>query len=297
MAAPNKEGLDYFPVNVDIMHNDKIELIESKYGNKGFALVIKLWSLIYKKGYFYKWSEEERLLFAKRSGEKGGLVDEVVKESVKRGIFEEELFNKFAILTSHKIQKTYFEACKRRDKVEVVQDFILVDTSVYKNLVNVNINEVNVNINSQSKVKKSKVNNNIYNRGAPPKNFGGVDSEPVIENLHFFQKYILDNCPRIQTMHKQLNVVDAVELEAKYGRDKVLKKIDALENRTDIQKHFYVGRTLKIWLDQDKTKGDKNDNSQSTKQAPVGKKEQSKFDLQRSKEIIRETIRNRDSSF
>jgi len=34
MAAPFKTGLDYFPLDVDIEHNEKIYLIESKQGKK-----------------------------------------------------------------------------------------------------------------------------------------------------------------------------------------------------------------------------------------------------------------------
>ena len=42
MARPQKKGLDYFPLDVDIDQDDKIALIEAKHGAIGFAVIIKL---------------------------------------------------------------------------------------------------------------------------------------------------------------------------------------------------------------------------------------------------------------
>lgn len=63
MARPAEKGLEYFPLDVDIENNDKIQLIEVKYGLIGFALYIKLLCKIYENGYYYPWTEREKLLF------------------------------------------------------------------------------------------------------------------------------------------------------------------------------------------------------------------------------------------
>lgn len=52
MARPNKAGLEYF--SLDCGMDDKVELIEAKYGLIGFAVIIKLWQKIYSEGYYYK---------------------------------------------------------------------------------------------------------------------------------------------------------------------------------------------------------------------------------------------------
>lgn len=66
MARPRKQGLDYFPLDVDIGQDDKVQLVESVHGPVGFAIVIKLLMRVYKDGYFSKWIETEQLLFSKR---------------------------------------------------------------------------------------------------------------------------------------------------------------------------------------------------------------------------------------
>lgn len=162
MARPVKIGLDYFPLDTNIDGDDKIQLIEAEFGSKGFAIIIKLFCKIYAdKGYYYNWTEVEKLLFAKRMGETVGLVDEIVKRSVKWGLFEESVFNQFQVLTSSAIQSRFLEAVSRRENIEMFKEFLLIDISDYKNRVNVNINSINVDKSTQSKVKESKLKENI----------------------------------------------------------------------------------------------------------------------------------------
>lgn len=163
MARPRKQGLDYFPLDVDIDQDDKVQLVEAVHGPVGFAIVIKLLMRIYKDGYFSKWTETEQLLFSKRVNVDINLINVCINDCVKWDFFDKELFENQAILTSHGIQKRFLEAVGRRQKVEMVKEYLLLDTediNVYKNLttrsINVNINSINDNINPQSIAKHSK---------------------------------------------------------------------------------------------------------------------------------------------
>ena len=164
MARPQKVGVEYFPLDVDIDQDDKVAIIEAQHGIKGFGIVIKLLMHIYKNGYYYEWTEKEQLLFSKRVNVDINEVNVIINDCIKWGLFDERLFKSFKILTSRGIQKRYFEIVKRRQRVEVIKEYLLLDSddiNVYSNLVIVNINdnteEVNDNINPQSKVKESKV--------------------------------------------------------------------------------------------------------------------------------------------
>jgi len=69
MARPNKEGMDYFPFNVDFFEDDKLQLIEAEFGEKGLIITIKLLCKIYKEnGYYYQWGDDQCLLFSKNAG-------------------------------------------------------------------------------------------------------------------------------------------------------------------------------------------------------------------------------------
>ena len=161
MARPQKQGLDYFPL--DTVFDTNMELIEAEYGLTGFAVVVKLWQKIYAEcGYYCEWTDEVALLFAKRNNVGGNAVSEIITAAIKRGIFDKDLYDKYSILTSAGIQKRYFGAVNRRVQIEIKEEYLLVPytqntENVDKNEINVNTNEVNVNINPQTKVKDKKV--------------------------------------------------------------------------------------------------------------------------------------------
>jgi len=155
-----KSGLDFFPLDVSL--DNKFKLIEAEFGITGFGVVVHLLQEIYgQEGYYIEWTEEVALLFSQRCGMGCNAVSEIVMASVRRGMFDKELFDKYNILTSRGVQKRYFEAVCRRKSLKVRDDILLVDiTQILKNVniehENVNICSENDDISEQSKVKKSK---------------------------------------------------------------------------------------------------------------------------------------------
>ncbi|HFU6522545.1 TPA: Lin1244/Lin1753 domain-containing protein [Enterococcus hirae] len=152
MARPTKEGLDYFPLDVDVFEDEKIEAIAGEFGLKGEIAVIKLLCAIYKKGYFILWNDLTQATLLKRlPGVSKEMLNQIVNRLVKWGFFDKQLFDSVEVLTSENIQATYFEATKRRKSPKPT-----------KYVINANINTQderdNDDINPQSKSKESKVN-------------------------------------------------------------------------------------------------------------------------------------------
>lgn len=159
LARPIKNGVDYFPLDVNL--EDNICLIEAEFGLTGFALVVKLYQKIYSLGYYCEWNDEVALLFGRETGLGGKAVSEIVSASIRRGIFNKELYEKYRVLTSNGIQKRYFEIVSRRKSVDVDKRYLLINVTNLQNCVDINpenvyINPENVNNNTQSKVKESK---------------------------------------------------------------------------------------------------------------------------------------------
>lgn len=128
MARPNNQGVHYFPLDVHL--DDKFKFIEIKYGLEGFALIIKLLQKIYSYGYWYRWTEDEELIFADETRSDMKTVKEVVNEALKRDIFDKKLYEEYNILTSKGIQKRYKEIVRRRKDVEVIEEYTLIDDIV-----------------------------------------------------------------------------------------------------------------------------------------------------------------------
>ena len=62
MARVSRQGVDYFPLDVDL--DSKFKFLEAKYGLVGFAVVIKMMQSIYREGYWIKFGEDEQMIYA-----------------------------------------------------------------------------------------------------------------------------------------------------------------------------------------------------------------------------------------
>ncbi|HLG26512.1 MAG TPA: conserved phage C-terminal domain-containing protein [Paenisporosarcina sp.] len=164
MARPTRQGIDYFSLDVHL--DDKFKFIEIKYKLEGFAIIMKLLQKIYSSSYWYKWTDDEALLFADENRTDYSLVKNVVQEAVERGIFNQELYEMHGILTSKGIQKRYKEAVRRRKEVEIMSEYLLIDDDFGVNDGNNSPNDDikptpskhNDGKSTQSKVNESKVN-------------------------------------------------------------------------------------------------------------------------------------------
>jgi len=162
MARPTKEGLDYFPLDVNFDQDDKLVVPMAKFGISGYGIIVRLMSEIYKNSYFYRWGTKEQYVFANRVNVDINLINEIIKECAEWGFFHKELFETYQILTSRGFQTRYIGASKRRKEITFIEEYTLVnlEEEVKKvhfpiTLVNVNGNTINVYINRDKASKVS----------------------------------------------------------------------------------------------------------------------------------------------
>ncbi|WP_373815746.1 Lin1244/Lin1753 domain-containing protein [Jeotgalibaca porci] len=181
MARPIKTGIPYFPMDVDFLSDLKTRRLVREYGNEAIGVIIGVLVNIYRdNGYFIQADDDINFIIAEEVNTQENVVAEVINKAVEVNFFDKKLFDTYRILTSLGIQKRYLTACARRTKVEMVQEYLLVnkeDLPVNINLVNVDIEytETPVTVNpipesvdrstqskvKETKVKESKVNNTI----------------------------------------------------------------------------------------------------------------------------------------
>lgn len=168
MARPQKAGLDYFPLDVFMDQDDKIAMIQAIHGMEGFGLLITLLMKVYATGYYYQWGEKQQILFSKKVNVNINSINEFINSCIRWDIFNEELYNEYEILTSKGIQARYLEACKRRQQIILVHEYLLIPENELKNQqnvviehikpINVDNNSIDTSIGTQRKGKESKVN-------------------------------------------------------------------------------------------------------------------------------------------
>ncbi|MBF7127259.1 DUF4373 domain-containing protein [Pediococcus pentosaceus] len=237
MARPIKQGLDYFPLDVDFFEDEVIDGISGEFGIKGELITIKLLSTVYKKGYFAVWNDLLQAQIAKKSNASKDLVIQVVDRLVAWGFFNKSLFNSAKVLTSAKIQEIYFEAIKRRKTPKPTLYLVNAD-------INDDSNEVNVNINTQSKVKESKLNKIKVNAAVTNTSSNNRDSslnETKKPHQQLFDFYT-ENFPSTSTF-----VIQSIEYDANdYGDELVLYAMQkaVLKN---VSNYKYVQGILNGW--------------------------------------------------
>lgn len=113
-----KEGLDYFPM--ECVTDENIKLITAEFGLQAFAIIVKIYQMIYSHhGYYCEWNEEVVLLFAQENGlgrKKVSSVNEILLCCMRRGVFSLSQYEQNGILTSKKIQEIFLGCDTSQEK-------------------------------------------------------------------------------------------------------------------------------------------------------------------------------------
>ena len=126
--ATTYDGINYFPIAVNFMEENAMEVIEAKYGMKGLAIVLKLLCKIYKEGYYIPWGEEQCLIFANKTGKEADAeeVQGIIKIMIEKGMIDRGSYAEHKVLTSEAIQKVWIEATKRRKRNWTAMPYLLI---------------------------------------------------------------------------------------------------------------------------------------------------------------------------
>ncbi len=171
MARPQKNGLQKFSLEVDFFSSDTIKALSSEFGLKGEISLVKILCTIFKRGYYLKWNNANKLnLLAQLPGVNDELLRQIVGRLVKWHYFHRELFEQHRILTNQQIQQEYFSLIRRR----------VVPTKLPYLLIVVNIKGVSADINPVSAdINPNNADNNrdyVYTNLSPD-SIGIVDPE------------------------------------------------------------------------------------------------------------------------
>lgn len=135
MAGKPKKRIDYAGWSVDIFSTDiKIDKLLDAQGWIGFGVYFYLCQMAFgSEGYFYEWCYDLCATTARKMG--GGVGAGTVKETVdyclQIGLFDKGLFDRWGVLTSRGIQRSYLLVLKSKNRkgTEIIEDYWLLDNS------------------------------------------------------------------------------------------------------------------------------------------------------------------------
>ena len=114
MARPKKQGLDYFPFDVNFFSDKKIKIVKARYGNDGVIIYLYLLCEIYKNGYYIVWDDDYKFIVADELNISDGLIEQVLKFLIERSLLQSILLNSDTIITSPSVQHRFQEIVKTR---------------------------------------------------------------------------------------------------------------------------------------------------------------------------------------
>lgn len=278
MARPDKQGLEYFPFDVDFFEDEKIAAISGEYGIKGEIIAIRLLCAIYREGYFILWSEMLKMkLLRYLPGISSELLEAVVKRLVKWGFFNETLFNSDMILTSKGIQTRFFQITKRR-KISDQMPYLLVN--VYNNSSRSELLHAKT---PQSKVKESKeyISPLSTNVDIPPLTKSDdkkhssecLDSEPVEDrslssdtrppaaktqddtDFDNFKVWLRKNAANVSKMKEPFTMDEYLRIRKQYDPATVKEILLAMHNWKELNsKNVSANLTFRKWVQKEQIK-------------------------------------------
>ena len=177
MARPRKDGLDYFPIDVNFLSDLKIKKIIRAYGAQAVAVVMSVLTTIYRdNGYFATYDDDLIFIIADELKLEDGYVKDVIDKLIEVEFLSKEQKEKNNILTSIGIQERYLKVCERRVKKKLNATYNLINDSSNELPQTESTTDgglciqkhsstgVNDDDNPQSKVNKSKVNKSKVNK-------------------------------------------------------------------------------------------------------------------------------------
>lgn len=116
MARPQREGLLYFPFDVEFFSDKKIKILRARYGVKGVSLYIYLLCEVYKNGYYVKLDDDYEYLISGELNMSAEEIKQVMRFLLERSLFDYKLFQSDNVITSLGIQRRFQEAVKSSAK-------------------------------------------------------------------------------------------------------------------------------------------------------------------------------------
>jgi hypothetical protein len=249
MARPFKQGLQYFPLDVSIFEDDKIQDLNLAYGYLGEIVYIRILTMIYSNGYFIERTIPSLARSIVRTYQTTSPTPEEVEAIIRFcgeiRLFDQKLLSS-GILTSTAIQKQFVLSTRRRKKFDTDQ-YWLLSTETTEELrksqninvdnnrvnddnnpqktdeigVNVDNHRVNVDIGTQRKVKESKSKDKRDKTDKTDKAVFGFPKLHFLTNSILKKKYIDDSSLDFLKFNRLFE--DAID---QYGMDDVLMAVD-----------------------------------------------------------------------
>jgi len=120
MGRNKKDGLSYFPLDVDFFQDLKIRKLIKYQGSSAISIYTLILCNIYKDGYYIRWDNDLPFIISEQTGYEESYIVEVINCCLDIGLFSKNLFDSERVITSFGIQDRYRkinDLCRRKSDI------------------------------------------------------------------------------------------------------------------------------------------------------------------------------------
>lgn len=248
------KGIEFFPLDVDIFSDDKLEYVIAKHGNESEIIIVRLLCKIYRNGYYTNWTDDDPMLLSGKINKliPADKIQQIVNELIERNFFNKSMFKKHKILTSKAIQERYKYATARRKNISI---------DSYNCLKNVNNKPKDDDNNEENDNKSEKKEGN---------NQQTILDDTILDNTkeeypHPLMKFVADTYPKtlakISEQFTEKNCINLLDPLGKYAcsQDEIKELLLQMHNKYEkIKKNKTLFGTFLTFLDNKRTNFGRN---------------------------------------
>lgn len=189
MARPQKRGLNYFSLDVDIFSDRKIKALMARFGADGFCFYSYILCEIYKdNGYYFQTDDDFIDMSASDLNMSIEKIGQMLNFLLSRSLLNSTLFQSDKVLTSHGIQMRYQMAKKSANQqtdIYVEEKFWILSESETQSFIKVRHksdyleNKENCFLNNSDSFEK----NATKEKKEKEKKINKIDTSSVVKNL------------------------------------------------------------------------------------------------------------------
>lgn len=129
-GRPFKDKLEYFAHDVDMRNDDGLAFLMAKHESViPYAMYNMILEMIYgsSTGYFLEWNERAKVMISKQLYCPINDTLTILNDALNEDLFNMEMYTKFNILTSVRMQQRYLHMVERRKRVVLIKEYLMIN--------------------------------------------------------------------------------------------------------------------------------------------------------------------------
>jgi len=223
MARPQRYNVDYFPHYIS--DGKKMFIIESRFGNDGYATWFKILETLSKTDHHYidLFDQPTLMFLAARCHVTEDRLIEIIDAIVMLGELDSELWGEHKVLWSHKFVESIKDAYRNRS------NNCMPRMGLLRHIEGLRAgNGQKSVVKPQSKVKETK-------------------EEESKGEMHPLLSWIDKECPTVHTMKRPIDEYEANKLLEEFDKQYIKETLWAMENKTDLHTKRSANLTFRSW--------------------------------------------------